>query len=311
MSHLVDLTARLGTLEFKNPLLAASGTYGYAQEYHHLVNLDHWGGLVTKSVTLHQRDGNPPPRLVETEYGLLNSIGLANVGVHRFIEEKLPFLKTVDTTVIVNVAGFNLTEYVEIVSLLDKEDGIDAYEINVSCPNVDDGCIIGSDATLVHELISELRKITDRPLILKLTPNVTDIGVIAKAAERAGINGFSLINTIYGMAVNLEDKKPMLKRVIGGYSGPAIKPIALAKLWEVRQVSSLPVIGIGGISNAHDVLEFLVVGASAVQVGTASMRDPNIVDTILQELIDYASSRNIARLADLIGTLQVSESVLI
>jgi len=309
MSDVVDLKAQFGTLEFKNPLLTASGTYGYAREYHHMVNLDHWGALVTKSVTLHQRDGNPPPRLVETEYGLLNSVGLANVGVHRFIEEKLPFLRTVDTTIIVNVAGFNVAEFVEVVSLLDREDGIDAYEINVSCPNVDDGCIIGTDSTIVHELISALRRITDRPLILKMTPNVTDIGVIAKAAERAGVNGFSVINTIYGMAVNLESKKPMLKRVIGGYSGPAIKPIALAKLWEVRQASTLPIIGIGGITNAHDVLEFLVVGASAVQIGTASLRDPNIVDAILQELISYASSRNIARLADLIGTLEVSENI--
>jgi dihydroorotate dehydrogenase (NAD+) catalytic subunit len=309
MNDAVDLKVRLASVEFKNPLFTASGAYGYAWEYHDLVDLDHWGALITKSVTLYPRNGNPPPRLFETEYGLLNSVGLANVGVHRFIKEKLPFLRTVGTRIIVNVAGFSLPDYIEVVRLLDQQDGIDAYEINVSCPNVDDGCIIGTDPGLVHQLVSALRGITRRPLLLKLTPNVTSIGTIARAAEQAGVNGFSVINTIYGMAVDVENRKPAFERVTGGYSGPAIKPIALAKVWEVRQASGLPIIGIGGITCATDVLEFLVVGASAVQIGTASMRDPGIMDTILQELIAYAQDHNIGRIADITGTMNVSEII--
>jgi dihydroorotate dehydrogenase (NAD+) catalytic subunit len=307
MNDAVDLKVRLGSIEFKNPVFTASGTYGYAREYKDMINLDHWGALVTKSVTLHPRIGNPPPRLFETEYGLLNSVGLANVGVHQFIEEKLPFLKTVDTRIIVNVAGFSMPDYIEVVRLLDRQDGIDAYEINVSCPNVDDGCIIGTDPGMVHQLVSGLKGVTRRPLLLKLTPNVTSIGTIAKAAEQAGVSGFSVINTIYGMAVDVEKRRPAFERVTGGYSGPAIKPIALVKVWEVRQASTLPIIGIGGITSARDVLEFLVVGASAIQIGTATMRDPGIVDTVLQDLTEYALNHNIKRIADIIGTMNVSE----
>ena len=309
MGSEIDLTVGFAGLEFHNPLFTASGTYGYAQEYENLTNLDHWGALVTKSVTLNQRNGNPPPRLVETEYGLLNSIGLANVGVHKFIDEKLPFLRSVGTKIIVNVAGFSVPDYVEVVRLLEQESGIDAYEINVSCPNVDDGRIIGTDPDLVHKLMNAVRAVTHRPLILKLTPNVTNIADIATAAEYAGADGVSVINTIYGMAVDLHKRQPALHRVIGGYSGPAIKPIALAKVWEVKQVTSLPIIGIGGISNARDVLEFLVVGASAVQIGTASMRDPDIVDTIINDLKDYMTKHKIPRIRDLIDSVEISEDV--
>jgi dihydroorotate dehydrogenase (NAD+) catalytic subunit len=305
----VDLTVQLGDLECKNPVFTASGTYGYGKEYSEMVNIDHWGALVTKSVTLHKMEGNPPPRLVETEFGLLNSVGLANVGVQQFIEGKLPFLHSLDTRIIVNVAGFSVPDYAEVIRLLDGETGIDAYEINVSCPNVDDGCIIGTDPDLVHELISSLRTITYRPLFLKLTPNVTSIGTLAQAADHAGADGFSVINTIYGMALDLDQGRPSLQRVIGGYSGPAIKPIALAKVWEVRQATSLPIIGIGGICTAKDVLDFMVVGASAVQIGTAAMRDPGIVDDILQDLNDYAVAHNITRIQDLVGTVVVSEDI--
>ena len=307
MSSEIDLTTGFAGLEFHNPLFTASGTYGYANEYETLTKLDHWGALVTKSVTLNQRDGNPPQRLVETEYGLLNSIGLANVGVHKFIEEKLPFLRSVGTRVIVNVAGFSIPDYAEVVRLLDQEPGIDAYEINVSCPNVDDGCIIGTDPNLVHKLLGALRLVTHHPLILKLTPNVTNIADIATAAEHAGADVLSVINTVFGMAVDVESRQPALHRVIGGYSGPAIKPIALAKVWQVRQVSDLPIIGIGGISSARDVLEFLVVGASAVQIGTASMRDPGIVDTIIGDLTSYLTKHEIPRIRDLIGSVEISE----
>ncbi len=309
MSSEIDLTVGFAGLEFHNPLFTASGTYGYAKEYENLTNLDHWGALVTKSITLNQRDGNPPPRLIETEYGLLNSIGLANVGVHKFIEDKLPFLRSVGTKVIVNIAGFSIPDYVEVVRLLDQEPGIDAYEINVSCPNVDDGCIIGTDPDLVHKLLGALRSVTHRPLILKLTPNVTNIADIATAAEYAGADALSVINTVYGMAVDMDNRQPALHRVIGGYSGPAIKPIALAKVWQVRQVSDLPIIGIGGISNARDVLEFLVVGASAVQIGTASMRDPGIVDTIISDLTGYMAKHEIPHIQNLIDSVEISEDV--
>ena len=305
----VDLTVHIGDLEFKNPLFTASGTYGYGKEYQDLADLNDWGAVVTKSVTLHPRAGNPPPRLVETEYGLLNSIGLANVGVHGFIKEKLPYLKTLDTKIIVNIAGFSIPDYAEVVRLLDKESGIDAYEINVSCPNVDDGCVIGTDPDMIHELVTSVRGSTNRPLIVKLTPNVTSIGAIAFAVEQAGADAVSVINTIYGMAVDVEQRRPMFQRGMGGYSGPAIKPIALAKVWEVAEAVSLPIIGIGGISKARDVLEFMVTGASAVQIGTASMRDPGIAEMILQDLTDYMVNHNLSRIEDLVGSLAVTEDV--
>jgi dihydroorotate dehydrogenase (NAD+) catalytic subunit len=307
MTSIVDLTVHIGDLEFKNPLFTASGTYGYGKEYQDLVAINEWGAIVTKSVTLHPRAGNPPPRLVEMEFGLLNSIGLANVGVHKFIAEKLPFLRTLDTKIIVNIAGYSIPDYAEVVRLLDKESGIDAYEINVSCPNVDEGCVIGTDPDMIHELVTSLRGITSRPLIVKLTPNVTSIGEIAFAVEQAGADAVSVINTIFGMAVDIEQRRPVFQRVTGGYSGPAIKPIALAKVWEVAEAMSLPIIGIGGISNARDVLEFMITGASAVQIGTASMRDPGIVDMILHDLNKYAENHNIARIEDLVGSLTVSE----
>jgi dihydroorotate dehydrogenase (NAD+) catalytic subunit len=307
MTSEIDLTVHIGDLEFKNPLFTASGTYGYGKEYQDLVDIGNWGALVTKSVTLHPREGNPPPRLVEMEYGLLNSIGLANVGVQGFIQEKLPYLRTVGTKIIVNIAGFSIPDYLDVVRLLDRESGIDAYEINVSCPNVDEGCIIGTDPDMIHELVSSLRGITNRPLMVKLTPNVTSISTIASAAEQAGADALSVINTVYGMAVDVELQRPVFHRVIGGYSGPAIKPIALAKVWEVAESSSLPIVGIGGISSAQDVLEFMIAGASAVQIGTASMRDPMIVATLLQNLRDFAIAHNISRIQDLIGTLVISQ----
>ena len=305
----VDLTIHIGDLEFKNPLFTASGTYGYGKEYQDLADINDWGALVTKSVTLHPRAGNPPPRLVEMEYGLLNSIGLANIGVHGFIREKLPFLRTLDTKIIVNIAGFSIPDYAEVVRLLDKESGIDAYEINVSCPNVDEGCVIGTDPDMIHELVTSVRGITNRPLIVKLTPNVTSIGAIAFAVEQAGADAVSVINTIYGMAVDVEQRRPVFQRVTGGYSGPAIKPIALAKVWEVAASVSLPIIGIGGISSAQDVLEFMITGASAVQIGTASMRDPGIAEMILHDLQNYTNTHNLSRIEDLVGSLAVSEDV--
>jgi len=309
MASEVDLTVHIGDLEFKNPLFTASGTYGYGKEYQDLADLNSWGAVVTKSVTLHPRAGNPPPRLVETEYGLLNSIGLANVGVHGFINEKLPFLRTLDTKIIVNIAGFSIPDYAEVVRLLDKESGIDAYEINVSCPNVDDGCVIGTDPDMILELVTSLRGITNRILMVKLTPNVTSIGAIAFAVEQAGADGVSVINTVYGMAVDVEQRRSVFQRVTGGYSGPAIKPIALAKVWEVAEAVSLPIIGIGGISKARDVLEFMVTGATAVQIGTASMRDPGIAEIFLHDLTDYMVNHNLSRIEDLVGSLAVSEDV--
>ncbi len=300
-----DLSTSLGELQLKNPVLVASGTFGYGQESQPFTNLSALGGIVTKSVTLQPRQGNPPPRIFETNAGMLNSIGLANVGVARFIADKLPFLRTVDTTLIVNIAGGTAGEFAEVLDQLDDQPGISAYELNFSCPNVKEGGLgFSQDARVTEEVTAMLRKHTERPLIVKLTPNVTQIGDIARGAAAGGADAVSLINTLVGMAVNVETRRPRIFAGTAGYSGPAIKPVALARVYEVAQSVSIPIIGIGGISTAEDALEFLIAGASAVQVGTANFADPNAAEHIIGGIEAYCDRHKIKHLSELVGSLQ-------
>ncbi|HDI51822.1 MAG TPA: dihydroorotate dehydrogenase [Bacteroidetes bacterium] len=303
---MADLRVTLGNLVLQNPILTASGTFGYGEEYQDFVNLNRVGGLITKSITLKPRAGNFPYRVVETVGGMLNSIGLSNVGVESFIEEKLPFLQQLRCAVIVNIAGSSIEEYEVVLSRLEETEGIDAYEINLSCPNVKEGGLtFGKDPRQIVKITTALRKRTTKPLIVKLTPNVSDMGELAKAAEDGGADIISAINTIVGMAVNVVQRRPVLGNVTGGLSGPAIKPIALARIWEISQKVKIPIIGIGGIFTCNDVLEFLVVGASAVQIGTANFIDPTISEKLVDELAAYCEQNQIARIRNLIGTLKV------
>lgn len=291
-------------VEFKNRVWVASGTFGYGDEVKELVNVNKLGGIVTKSLSWKPRDGNPPTRVVETAGGMLNSIGLANIGVQKFIDEKLPYLRSVDTAVIVNIAASTIQEYCDVLALLDRQEGIDAYEINVSCPNVKEGGLsFGTDCNAVREITSRLRALTNKPLVIKLTPNVTHISEFARAVEEAGADAVSLINTVIGMAVNIKTKKPKLSTVTGGLSGPAIKPIALAKVFEVVQTVDIPVIGIGGVATTEDALEFLLVGASAVQVGTMNFIDPAAGVKVAEGLAAYAESQKLTDVGQLVGTM--------
>jgi dihydroorotate dehydrogenase (NAD+) catalytic subunit len=305
----VDLSVELGSLLLKNPVLLASGTCGWGQEYQELADPNLLGGLVTKAVTLHPREGNPPPRLAETSCGLLNSIGLANLGVEEFVREKLPFLKSLETAVIVNVAGSTPEEYVEVVSRLEQQPGIDALEINISCPNVKEGgMILGSHPQSAFQLLSAVRKATERFLIAKLSPNVTDIVAIARSAVDAGMDALSLINTLVGMAIDVHSHRPRLSTVVGGLSGPAIKPVALAMVWKVAQKVSVPVIGVGGIVTTEDALEFLLAGASAVQVGTANFVDPQAPLGIIRGLKEACAQKGIGAISQLVGKIVVEKT---
>jgi len=298
----VDLSVDVGGLRLKNPVLVASGTWGWGQEYARLVDPGLLGGLVTKAVTLHPREGNPPPRTAETPSGLLNSIGLANIGVGRFIEEKLPDLARLDTAVIVNVAGSDAEEYIEVVRRLEGRAGIDALEINISCPNVRrGGMAFGTDPQVVHDLLSAIRSVTGRFLMAKLSPNVTDIAAIAISAAEAGVDALSLINTLVGMAIDVNSWRPALSTVTGGLSGPAIRPVALAAVWKTAQSVSLPIIGMGGIRSAFDAVQFLLAGARAIQVGTANFIDPQTPLKIIAGLKEYCARRGLGSVNDLVG----------
>jgi len=304
---LADLSVEIGSLRLKNPVLTASGTFGYGKEFEGFLNLNELGGIVTKSITLRPWVGHPPPRIVETPAGMLNSIGLENVGVERFVREKLPFFQSLQTAVVVSIAGTSPEEYREVIRYLEPQPGIDAYEINLSCPNVKEGgWIFGRDARQVFSLTTSLRRETQRTLIVKLTPNVSEVGPLARAAEEAGADAISLINTLIGMAVDVETRRPVLGGITGGLSGPAIKPVALAKVYEARQAVKIPVIGVGGIMNYRDVLEFLITGATAVQIGTANFVQPDITAQIIRDLESYCWDKGIARISELIGTLKVA-----
>ncbi len=293
-------------LDLKNPVLLASGTVSYGEELSKLTDLSKLGGIVTKAISLEVREGNLPQRIVETPAGMLNAIGLANVGVEKFIEEKMPFLRAQQFHTVVNIVGKSVDDYCEVVRRLEDVEGISGYEINLSCPNVKGECIIfGVDERATFEITSELRKCTNRHLMIKLTPNVTSIATIALAAERGGADSVSLINTVVGMAVNYKTRKPMLKNVTGGLSGPAIKPIALAKVWEVYNAVKIPIVGMGGITNFEDAMEFFLVGASAVQVGTMNFVSPNIGATVAEQIEHYFSTEKGTTFKNFIGSFEI------
>ena len=279
----VDLRVQVGALRLNNPILTAGGTFGYGVEFAHLVDLNRLGGLVTKGISLEPIEGAPPPRLHETASGMLNAIGLQNIGVEAFINDKLPLLRKYNTHIIVNVFGSCLEEYVEVIRRLEQAEGISAYELNISCPNVKKGGMqFGSDPNLVEEVVLAARRAAaERPLWVKLSPLVTDIGRIAQAAERRGADALTVANTYPAMAVDVRTGRSVLGNPTGGLSGPAIKPITLRLVWEVRKAVNIPILGLGGVETAEDVLQYLMVGASAVQVGTASFSDPKASEAIL------------------------------
>jgi dihydroorotate dehydrogenase (NAD+) catalytic subunit len=300
----------LAGARFKNRVLVASGTYGYGDDCRDLADVERLGGVVTKSLSLKPRPGNPPPRVVETPSGMLNSIGLANIGVHRFIEEKLPFLRSIDTAIIANIAASTVEEYCAVLELLEAEEGIDGYEINVSCPNVREGGLtFGTSCPMVAEITRQLRPRTKKALIIKLTPNVTHIAEFARAAQEAGADAVSVINTLIGMAIDVRTRKPLLATTTGGLSGPAIKPVALAKVYEASRAVSIPVIGIGGIMNATDALEFLIAGSSMVQVGTANFIDPAAGMKIAEGMNRYCDENGIDDISTLVGSLITRQNV--
>jgi len=302
----INLKIRIGSLELKNPVLVASGTFGYGIETADFMDLNQLGGIITKSLSLKPRKGNPPKRIAETPSGMLNAIGLANIGVEKFIEEKLPLLKKIDTKIIVNIAASSVEEYVECVRILDKED-IDAFEINVSCPNVKEGGLeFGRDLSRVGEITNKVVASTNKPVIIKLTPNVTYISQFARVAKEEGATAVSAINTLVGMAVNVYTRKPKLSHITGGLSGPAIRPLALAKVFEIIQNVDIPVIGIGGITSFEDALEFLIVGAKAVQIGTHNFVDPSGPLKIINGLEEYLRKFNFKDINEVIGSLQLN-----
>ena len=301
---------RLAGLELKNRVLVASGTYGYGDDCLETADPGKLGGIITKSLSLKPRAGNPSVRIVETAGGMLNSIGLANIGVHRFVQEKLPFLRSVDTAVIANIAASTIEEYCEVLRILEGEDGVDGFEINVSCPNVNEGGLIfGTNCTAVAEITRRLRALTKKPLLVKLTPNVAHIAEFARAVEGEGGDAVSVINTLIGMAIDIKTRKPVLSTVTGGLSGPAIKPVALAKVYEASRAVRIPVIGIGGITNASDALEFLIAGATAVQVGTANFIDPASAVKVAAGIERYCDENGIPDVGALVGSLDAKSGV--
>ncbi|MBI4810891.1 MAG: dihydroorotate dehydrogenase [Ignavibacteriales bacterium] len=303
---MIDTSVVLGKLTLKNPVLVASGTFGYGDECLDLVDVSRLGGIITKSLSLKPRIGNPPPRIVETASGMLNSIGLANIGVEKFISEKLPVLRKLDTKIIVNIAGSTIGEYEEILLQLEQQDGIDGYEVNVSCPNVKEGGLsFGTECDTTAEITRRLRKLTSKTIIIKLTPNVTRISDFARAVADEGADAVSLINTLVGMAVDIRSRKPKLSTMTGGLSGPAIKPIALAKVYEVAKAVNIPIIGIGGIMSANDAIEFLLVGATAVQIGTANFIDPAIGLRVIDGIIGFCEQNNFKSMCDIIGAMRI------
>jgi dihydroorotate dehydrogenase (NAD+) catalytic subunit len=300
----VDLETRIGKVRLKTPVIAASGTFGYGEEFTPFLDHSRLGGFVTKGLSLAPREGNPPPRIVETPSGMLNAIGLQNVGVDRFIAEKLPRLRRLDTVVIANVFGETVEEYAEVCRRLDGADGVHAIELNVSCPNTaQGGMTFGTDDAALREVTVAARAATGLPLWVKLTPNVTDIGALAQAAVAAGADALSLVNTFTGMTVDVERRRPTLANVRGGLSGPAIRPLALHLLHEVRRSVDVPLIGMGGITAADHALQFMMVGACAVQVGTANYLTPAVGVTLAADLAAWCAAHDVRAVRDVVGTL--------
>ena len=304
---MADLRIKIGSVDFKNPIFVASGTYGYGTEVSELADITVLGAIVTKSVTRYPREGNPPPRIVETPSGMLNSIGLANIGVEAYIKKMIPLYEELKTPIIMNIAGSTEDEYCEILELTELvSSNIVGYEINISCPNVNAGGMeFGLDCDLTEQLTTRLRKLTDRLLIMKLSPNVTDIAAIGVAAEKGGVDALSAINTLVGMSINTTNKKSNIHYGYGGLSGPAIKPVGLACVHKIYQAVDIPLIGIGGITSADDVLEYVLAGAAAVEVGTANYRDPNVGNSIIVELDTLLDQNDIGSVPELVGKVEL------
>jgi dihydroorotate dehydrogenase (NAD+) catalytic subunit len=305
-----NLSTRVGPLTLRNPFIGASGCFGYGLEYAEAVDLSTLGGVAVKGLFLEERQGHPPPRIVETPSGMLNAIGLQGIGVHRFVAEKLPELRRLGATTIVNICGSTLDEYCEVARVLSDHEGVGAIELNISCPNIKEGGIqFGCSLNGTYDVVSSVRKVTTLPLIPKLTPNVTDVASFARASEEAGADAVSLVNTFLAMAIDVETRTPKLSNGMGGLSGPAIRPIAVRMVWECFQAVKLPIIGMGGIATVEDALEFIIAGSSAVQVGTANFVDPFIWSKLINGLDAYLTRHNIANVTDLIGTLRVEPRV--
>lgn len=301
-----DLSVKLGKLELRNPILLASGTVGYGYEINNFLDLNTIGGIVTKSLSLKPRKGNKPQRIVETPSGMLNAIGLANVGVEEFIKEKIPFLKQFDTKLICNIAASSIDEYVECTKILTTEDSISAFEINVSCPNVKEGGLeFGNNLNAVGEITQKVKSVTNKPIFIKLSPNVSRISDFARVVKENGGDGVSAINTLVGTAFDIYSRKPKLSNITGGLSGPAIKPIALAKVLEINRNVDIPIIGIGGIMNWQDTVEFIIAGASAIQLGTVNFIYPNAAKTIIEGLNDYLNKMNVNSIKEIIGSYRI------
>jgi dihydroorotate dehydrogenase (NAD+) catalytic subunit len=298
-----DLSVSIGEIQLKNPVIAASGTFGYGVEFEDIVHLDRLGGFVVKGLSKEPMAGNPPPRLYETAAGMLNAIGLQNIGARDFIDEKLPKLREIkDAVVFANVFGYTREDYERTIQILNEGEGIAAYELNVSCPNTAHGGIqFGSDARSLDEVVTTARRISQRPLIVKLSPNVTSVAQMARVAQEAGADAISLVNTFVAMAIDTETRKPRIANVIAGLSGPAIKPIALRMVYDASKAVKIPILGIGGISTAADIIEFMLAGATAVQIGTASYWDPRATEKIVEELATWCAEHQVERLGDLTG----------
>jgi dihydroorotate dehydrogenase (NAD+) catalytic subunit len=310
MSKKPDLKVNFGVIELQNPVMTASGTFGYAREFEGLLDLNRLGGIIVKGLSLKPSKGNPPPRIVETPCGMLNAIGLENVGIDIFVKEKLPFLQTLFPPIFANIYGTSIEEYAELAARLDELEAISGVEVNISCPNVKAGGIaFGADPNSVFKVVKAVRKKTSKQLIVKLSPNVTDIIIIARSAEEAGADALSLINTITGMAVDIETRRPKIANITGGLSGPAIKPVALRMVWQVAQAAKIPVVGIGGIMTAIDALEFFIAGATAVQIGTANFVNPHTTLDIIDGIEKFLVRKKIDRLADIIGTLETNTMI--
>lgn len=301
---MVDLSVMIGKLRLKNPVMTASGTYGYGEEFAEFIDLNRLGAIVVKGLSLEPKEGNPPPRIIETPSGMLNSIGLQNIGIERFIKEKMPFLRQFDTKVIVNFFGDSVDEYTEAARILSDVEGIHGLEMNISCPNKEAGwSIFGTDPSTTYKVVNSVRKVTGLPLIVKLSPNVTDISLMAKVAEDAGADAISLINTITAISIDIRTRRPRLGNITGGLSGPAIRPIAVRMVWEAAKAVRIPIIGMGGIMNYEDAIEFILAGATAIAVGTANFVNPLVTIEIIEGITQYLIDNNIKNLRELVGGL--------
>src|SRR5437899_8529644 len=306
----MDLSVAIGSLPLRNPLIAAGGCFGYGVEYADVVELSSLGAIVSKGLFLKAREGHPAPRIVETPAGMLNAIGLQGIGVRRFVDEKLPELRARGATVIVNVCGTTLDEYVEVSRILSDAEGVAAIELNISCPNIKEGGItFGCSLTGTFDVVSAVRKVTRLPILPKLTPNVTDVASFARAAEEAGADAVSLVNTFLAMVIDVETRRPKISNGMGGLSGPAIRPIAVRMVYECRQAVKIPIVGMGGIMDARDAIEFMIAGATAVQVGTANFVDPLIWGKLLDGIRQYLQRHKIDRVSDLVGTVDTGHTV--